>query len=184
MIKISFKRLQMNENHKLSKMKNFSDYLAVYKEELQKGDIQKAYKELIQYVMTLKTYFSRNLSDRFFFGNISPGYMDFTYFSFFNDFLRYEKLRFGIVLNHKKLRFELWLMGQNIEIQKTYWDLLKTSHWNKNQTTMPKYSVLEVILVENPNFNELDNLTSKIEKEAILLTEEIIDYIKLFITSK
>lgn len=69
-------------------------------------------------------------------------------------------------------------MGQNLEIQKNYWNLLKTSKWNKEQIAMPKYSVLEVILVENPDFNELDILTSKIEQEAIILVHEIIDYIK------
>lgn len=159
-------------------MKNFSDSIAVYKEQLQKEDIQKAYEGLVKYVMALKTHFSKRLSDEFLFGNISPGYMDFTYFPFFNDFLREQKLRFGIVLNHKKVRFELWLMGQNLEIQKNYWNLLKTSKWNKEQIAMPKYSVLEVILVENPDFSELDILTSKIEQEAIILVHEIIDYIK------
>ncbi|MBD8348259.1 MULTISPECIES: DUF7000 family protein [unclassified Dysgonomonas] len=159
-------------------MKNFSDYITVYKEQLQKEDIQKAYEGLVKYVMALKSHFSKRLSDEFLFGNISPGYMDFTYFPFFNDFLREQKLRFGIVLNHKKVRFELWLMGQNLEIQKNYWNLLKTSPWNKEQIAMPKYSVLEVILVENPDFNELDILTSKIEQEAIILVHEIIDYIK------
>ena len=165
-------------------MKNFSEYVAVYKEQLQKEDIQKAYEGLIKYVMVLKSHFSKELSDKFLFGNISPGYMDFTYFPFFNDFLREQKLRFGIVLNHKKVRFELWLMGQNIEIQRNYWNLLKTSQWNKEQIAMPKYSVLEVILVENPDFNELDILTSKIEQEAIILVHEIIDYIKHSSTSK
>lgn len=159
-------------------MKNFSEYVAVYKEQLQKEDIQKAYEGLVKYVMVLKSHFSKELSDKFLFGNISPGYMDFTYFPFFNDFLREQKLRFGIVLNHKKVRFELWLMGQNLEIQRNYWNLLKTSQWNKEQIAMPKYSVLEVILVENPDFNELDILTSKIEQEAIILIHEIIDYIK------
>lgn len=165
-------------------MKNFSDYIAVYKEELKKEDIQRAYKGLLKYVMALKSNFSKKLSDKFYFGNISLGYMDFTYFPFFNDFLRDEKLRFGIVLNHKKVRFELWLMGQNVQIQKKYWNILKTSQWNKNQTTMPKYSVLEVVLVEDPHFNELDKLSSTIEKEAILHTQEIIAYIKHSTKSK
>lgn len=159
-------------------MKNFSDYVTVYKEQLKKEDIQKAYTGLVKYVMVLKSHFTKKLSDTFLFGNISPGYMDFTYFPFFNDFLREQKLRFGIALNHKEMRFELWLMGQNIETQKQYWDLLKTTRWNKGQIAMPKYSVLEVVLVENPDFNNLDTLTSKIEKEAIILSEEIIDHIK------
>lgn len=159
-------------------MKKFSDCIAVYKKELEKEDIQRAYEGLLKYMMALKSNLSKNLSTDFFFGNISPGYMDFTYFPFFNDFLRENKLRFGIVLNHKKIRFELWLMGQNNDIQKKYWDLLKVSQWNKEQTSMPKYSITEVVLVENPDFNQLDVLTSKIKEETTLFAREIIDYIK------
>ena len=67
-------------------------------------------------------------------------------FSFFNDYLRDKKLRFGIVLNHSKMRFELWLMGQNKEIQKRYWDMLKTSPWNQGRSTKPQYAELEIVL--------------------------------------
>lgn len=48
-------------------------------------------------------------------GNISSGYMDYSYFPFTTtDFLRTHKLRFGAVLNHPQMRFELWLMGGKI----------------------------------------------------------------------
>lgn len=159
-------------------MKAFNNYIAIYKQQLGNEDIQKAYAGLLKYVMTLKAHFSKKLSYKYSFGNVSPGYMDFTYFPFFDDFLRERKLRFGIVLNHKKVYFELWLMGQNIEIQKKYWDLLKTSQWNKDRTTMPKYSVLEFVLVENPDFDKLDMLTQEIEKKATHFLEDIINHIR------
>lgn len=159
-------------------MKNLNDYIAVYKALLAEGDIQKAYSGLIKYVLSLKPRLSEKMSNGFSFGNISRGYMDYTYFPFFNDFLRTEKLRFGIVLNHEKVRFELWLMGQNAGIQRKYWNILKTSIWNKNQMEMPRYSVLEVILVENPDFNNTDALTQKIIKDTTCITEEIITYLK------
>lgn len=67
-------------------MKNFNDYISAYKEQLQKEDIQKAYEGLVKYAMALKAHFSKRLSDEFLFGNISPGYMDFTYFPFLMTF--------------------------------------------------------------------------------------------------
>jgi hypothetical protein len=159
-------------------MKKLNDYVSVYKEQLQKGDIQKAYTELVKYVMKLNSLFSKNLSDKFSFGSIFQGYMDYTYFYFSNNFLKDRKLRFGIVLNHEKMRFEIWLMGQNLEVQEKYWEFLKNTKWNKNKTTRPQYSVLEAVLVENPNFDDLDSLSQQIENSLVLISDEIIDHLQ------
>ncbi|WP_371362091.1 hypothetical protein SRRS_33330 [Sporomusa rhizae] len=72
----------------MDKNKSLNDYIAVYKELLEQGDIQIAYENLRKYVMALKAHFSKKLADKYSFGNVSPGYMDFTYFPFFDDFLR------------------------------------------------------------------------------------------------
>lgn len=58
--------------------------------------------------------------------------MDYTYFSFFNEYLKNHKLRIGIIINHEKMQFELWLMGQNASIQKEYWEIFKDTNWNKD----------------------------------------------------
>ena len=68
----------------------------IYKEHLVK-DIQKAYHGLMKYMMSLKASLSGVYAGRFSFGNISVCYMDFFYFPFHNEFLREQKLRFGIV---------------------------------------------------------------------------------------
>lgn len=159
-------------------MENLNEYIVLYKEQLENGKIQKAYSGLVKYTLTLKAYLSKNLADKFSFGNMSQGYMDYTYFPFFDTFLRENKLRFGIVLNHQKVRFELWLMGQNSETQKKYWNFLKTTKWNAGRVSMPQYSVLEVVLIEIPSFKDLSDLSHKIEKEVISYSEEIINYLK------
>ena len=158
--------------------RTLNEYISLYKASLQNGDIQIAYERLIKYVMSIKAYFEKTLPNKYSCGNVSPGYMDFTYFPYFDIFLKSKNLRFGIVLNHKEMRFELWLMGRNAEIQKEYWDLLKNTKWNKNQPVMPKYSVLEVILATEPDFDKLDKLTDEIVKKADLYSDEIISYIK------
>ena len=158
-------------------MKTLNDYVALYKDQLEKGDIQKAYFGLMQSIMAIKSYLSKHLSHKFSFGNMSQGYMDFTYFYYFNEFLRKRKLRFGVVLNHEKMRFEIWLMGQNADIQNEYWNILKSSPWNKNTITRPKYSVLEVVLVDNPDFNNLDILVEEIKNKVNELSDEVITYL-------
>ena len=154
-------------------MKNLNYYVAAYKEQLGKGEIQIAYTELVKYVMKLKTSLSKSLAEEYSFGNILQGYMDYTYFYFSNDYLKRRKLKFGFVFNHQKVRYEVWLLGQTHDIQEKYWDLMKNSKWNKDRSGMPEYSILEAVLVENPDFDNLDLLSQKIEESLIRIADEI-----------
>lgn len=153
--------------------KSLNDYVEIYKAELNKGDIQFAYEQLLKYVMALKVHFQKGQSNSYTFGNVYLGFMDYTYFYFFNDFLRSKKLRFGIVLNHPKMQFELWLLGQNAEVQSRYWKLLKTTKWNAGRTDKLVYAVLEAVLIESPDFNNLDTLSDKIGTAAHSILQEI-----------
>jgi len=158
--------------------KNVNSCISLYKEQLNKSDIQKTYMFLLKYIMQVKTSFEKSFSKEYSCGNVSPGYMDYSYFPFFNDYLRDKKLRFGIVLNHSEMRFELWLMGQNKEIQNRYWDLLKASVWNQGRTTKPQYAELEIVLIDNPDFENIDTLTVDIINKAVEEVDKVIVYLK------
>ena len=159
-------------------MKDLNSYVVIYKEQLKKGDIQEAYVGLVKYVTRLRTSLSKNLSETYSFGSIFQGYMDYTYFYYSNDFLKKRKLKAGLVLNHTETQFEIWLLGQTAPIQERYWQYFKTTRWNNDRTTKPQYSILETIVVEKPNFNDLEALTRQIEDGLVLITEEIIQDIK------
>lgn len=156
-------------------MKNLNQYVAVYKEQLAKGDILIAYNELVKFVMKLRTNCIKSLSGKYAFTGILHGYMDYTYFYYSNDFLKSKKLKLGFVLNHLEMRFEIWLLGNTIKTQKAYWDILKDSKWNKEQKVMPTYAILEVIIENEPDFDNLPVLTEKIEKRLLEVSTEIVD---------
>jgi len=158
--------------------KNINSCISFYKEQVNKSDIQKTYMFLLKYVMQVKASFEKAFSKEYLCGYVSPGYMDYSYFSFANEYLRGKRLRFGIVLNHNEMRFELWLMGQNKEIQNRYWDLLKTSTWNEGRTKKPKYAELEIILVDNPDFENIDALTADIINRAVEEANKVMVYLK------
>lgn len=147
--------------------------LDIYKEQLSYGYIRTAYLTLTKYVAELKTKFSIQYKT----GNISFGYLDYTYFPFFNQYLREQKLRFGVVLNHEKLQFELWLMGQNADVQRKYWEILKNSVWNKKRKEMPEYSILEVVLENQIDFNNKANMTKNILDRSVSFALEIQEYL-------
>jgi len=158
--------------------KKINSCISFYKEQVNKSDIQKTYMFLLKYLMQVKASFEKAFSKEYSYGYVSPGYMDYSYFSFANEYLKDKRLRFGIVLNHSEMRFELWLMGQNKEIQNSYWNLLKASTWNQDRTTKPQYAELEIVLVDNPNFENIDALTADIINRAIEEANRVIVYLK------
>lgn len=159
-------------------MKDLNDYVNSYKEQLQIGDIQEAYAGLVKYVTKLGTTLSKNLSKSYSFGSLFQGYMDYTYFYYSNKFLKERKLKMGLVLNHSKMQFEVWLLGQTIPIQERYWEYFKNTKWNKNRTTKPQYSILEAVLLASPNFSDLDLLSKQIEDSLVRVTGEVIQDVK------
>lgn len=153
---------------------NLSESLAIYKEQLSQGDIQRAYVALTKYVAELKAKFP----DIYRTGGISFGYLDITYFPFTNEWLRENQLRFGIVLNHPAMQIELWLMGRNASVQAEYWEILKDSKWNQDIEVMPIYSVLEVCLESNIDFDNKEKMTEVILNKTVALAQEIEGYLK------
>ena len=161
-------------------METFHEYMNEYKKQLKKGYIQEAYKRLMEYIMNLRTQFKKKYPDYFISGNIYYGYMDMTYFSFFPESLKRRKLKIGIVFIHDTCRFEVWLFGYNKQVQTKYWKLFKESDWNKYRipsTTKGVDSIMENILVDNPDFDDLDTLTKQIEIGTLKFIKDVENFL-------
>ena len=161
-------------------MESFHKYINEYKKQLARGAVPKAYKGLMEYIMSLRAYFHNKYPDYFVSSNIYLGYMDMTYFSFFPQSLKKRKLKAGIVFLHQSCSFEVWLFGYNKQIQAKYWKLLKESGWNKYHlvpTTKGNDSILEHILAENPDFSDLSAITKQIEKGTLQFIQDIENFL-------
>jgi len=148
-----------------------------YRKQLEKGAIQEAYQELMDYIMGLRTYFANKYPDYSVSGSIYFGYMDMTYFSFFPKSLKLRGLKVGVVFVYSMFRFEVWLFGYNKRVQAKYWKLFKESGWNKYRipppTTKGLDSIMEYTLVESPNFSDLDTLTKQIESGTLQFIQDV-----------
>lgn len=172
------------ENNNLSSigLKSLNDYMRIYKEQIDVGYIPKAYKGLMNFIMDLRNHFDKKYSDDFIVGNISKGYMDYTYFPIVPKSIKQLKVKFAIVFIHHEMRFGISLGGQNRQIQKQYWKIFKESDWNDYQipsTLDENFTIVYDVLVENPDFNDLFNLTKQIESKSMKFIEditEILDY--------
>ena len=157
-------------------MESFHEYISEYKKQLEKGSIQKAYKGLLEYIMELRTHFQKKYPDYVVSGSIYEGYMDMTYFSFFPESFKRRNLKVAIVFVHERFRFEAWLAGFNKQVQTKTWKLLKESGWSQYPlvpTTQGVDAIVEHVLVDHPDFGDLDNLTEQIEKGTLKFIEDV-----------
>lgn len=157
-------------------MEAFHEYIGEYKKLLKKGEVQKAYQGLMEYIMDLRSYFKKKYPDYEVSGSIYQGYMDMSYFSFFPGSLKRRKLKTGIVLVHDPLRFEIWLFGYNKNIQTKYIKIFQESNWDKYhiaETAKGIDFIIDHILIDNPDFSDLDKLTKQIEKGTLKFIKDI-----------
>ena len=151
-----------------------------YKKQLKKGDIKMAYKGLIQYFKNLRSHFNDKYPDFLVSSSIYPGYMDLTYFHFFPKSLKPRKLKVVILFIHDAFRFEVWLAGNNKKVQKEYVNLFTESNWNKYHlasTTKGVDSILDHILIDNPDFRDLDRLTKQIKKGTLRFIKDVENFL-------
>lgn len=164
-------------------MEAFHEHMTEYKKQIEKGDIIEAYRGLIEYIMSLRTHFQKKYPDFFVSGSIYQGYMDMTYFSFFPESLKRNKLKIGIVFNYESFRFEVWLFGYNKKVQEKYWKLIKESGWDKYRippTLKVVDSILEYDLADNPDFSNLDALTKQIESGTLRFIKDVENYLSQY----
>jgi len=157
-------------------MAPFYEYIDEYRNLMRDGKIREVYIGLIEYVMELKTYFKNKYPDYFVSGNVYVGYMDMTYFSIVPQTLKQRNLKIAIVFLHDAFRFEIWLAGYNKQIQSKYWKFFKEKNWTKYHlvdTTKNADSILEHIVVNEPDFSDLEVLTNQIEKEILIFINEV-----------
>jgi hypothetical protein len=161
-------------------MKSFHEYMNEYRKQLEKGVIKEAYRGLMEYFNTLRLYFKKKYPDHSVSGSVYYGYMDMTYFSFIPKSLKRRKLKIAIVFIHDTFTFEVWLAGYNKSVQTKYWKLFTESNWNKYHiasTTRGVDSIIDYILIDNPDFSDLDALTKQIERGTLKFIKDVENFL-------
>ncbi len=157
-------------------MEPFYKYIDEYKAQLKRGAVKLAYRGVMEYILSLRTYLAKNYPDYYVSGSIYYGYMDMTYFSFHPATFTQRKLRVGIVFIHEDCQFQAWLAGYNKQIQSKYWKLFKESGWDRYALVPDTHgvdSIIEHVLDERPDFKDLADQTKRIEKGVLKFINDI-----------
>ena len=68
----------------------------------------------------------------------------------------------------------------NRQVQTKYWELIKESGWNKYQIVSPAKgidSIVEHILVDNPDFRDVTDLTQQIELGTLNFIQDVENFL-------
>ena len=160
-------------------MESLNEDMLEYKKQLEKGHIQGAYRGLMAYIMDLRTHLKNKYPEHSVSG-IYQGYMDMTYFSFTPDSLKSRKLKIAVVFIYDAFKFEVWLAGSNKNVQKEYWELFTERRLDKYHVPSSikgRDSIVEKVLVENPDFSDLDSLTEEIETGTLKFMGDVVEFL-------
>ncbi len=139
-------------------------------------NFKNTYQSLMSFMRSLRNYFIKHYPVGYAIGSLYPGDMTISYFPFTPTTLKVKKLKIAIVFNFNEMRFEVWLAGQNKQIQKQYWEIFRSSDWNQYHipsSVESGFSIVDHVLVEDPDFTNSIALTGQIETGVIKFIEEV-----------
>lgn len=160
-------------------MEFLSNYVREYTAQLRKGHIQQAYKGIISFMSGLSGYLAGSHTE-YTKSALYFGYMDMTYFAFTPAALKDKKLKIAIVYLHEEARFEAWLGGINRKIQAEYIELLRRKdigEYTLSELSPGVDSIIEATLVDQPDFDQLEELKMQIEKKVIEFAYDMLSFL-------
>lgn len=157
-------------------MRSLQDDMLEFKQQLQKGSIQRAYLGIMAFMTGLKNNLAANYPDYAAPGGLYFGYLDMTYFSIVPPSLKERDLKIAIVFVYDSFRFEVWLSGKNKQVLGNYWELFRQNQWDKYNLNEPGKGIdfiVTHVLEADPDFDDLDALTRHIEQGTMGFIRDI-----------
>jgi hypothetical protein len=147
-------------------MKTLNHLISDYTSLLQQGELQLAYKGILEFMGKLRADFIKKYP-QYDISSIYQGYMDMSYFSIFTKSLKEKGLKIALVYLHDKGHFEVWLSARNRDITKEYEAVLKKHPLQRISTFHDPTNldaIVESILISAPDFEDQVTLTLKLEQ--------------------
>ena len=146
-------------------MKTLNELIEGYTNHLQQGEIQIAYKGILEFLGKLRAEIIKKYP-HYDVSSIYQGYMDMSYFSLSTKSLKDKGLKIAIVYLHEKGDFEAWLSARNRDIAKSYASLLNSNIFadvNVFHDLDNPDAIFECVLTPTPNFEHQSSLIESID---------------------
>ncbi len=160
-------------------MKTLNELISNYTYQLEQGEIQLAYKGILEFIGKLRADFIQKYP-HYDTSGIYQGYMDMSYFSLTTKLLKGKGLKIAIVYLHEKGNFEVWLSARNRDIAKSYISLLNSDisgDVNLFHDINNPDAIIECILTPEPDFEDqaslIDTIDQGVEKFVTTIGERL-----------
>nr|WP_320024135.1 hypothetical protein [uncultured Acetobacterium sp.] len=159
-------------------MKTLNILIEEYTNQLQLGEIQIAYRGILEFMGQLRAAFIKKYP-HYDVSNIYQGYLDMSYFSLSTKPLKDKGLKIAIVYLHEKGSFEVWLSARNRDIAKTHQtifdslsDEINVFHDSNNQD-----AIVECVLTRIADFEDQAQLINTIDQGVEKFVSAIIKHL-------
>lgn len=144
-------------------MKSINNLVNKYNELLQEGDLQIAYRAILNFINRLRLKIINEYPD-YVVGSTYQGQMDITFFSVNSELLQENGLKILVLYKYDENTFNLWLSGRNRRIAKNLEFNFKSLYENTNINIDEnnKDSILEYCIIKTPDFDHQDEMMSLI----------------------
>ncbi len=157
-------------------MKSMNDSVSDYTKQLEKGQIQRAYKGIMAFMSALKKRLESRYPE-YRSSALYVGCMDMTYFAFTPVELSQRQLKAAVVYLHEQNRFEVWLGGVNRRVQAAYIQKMKNLDLGSCRLSRPGPgvdSIAELTVADQPDFDGADALMELIEEKLMRFANDMI----------
>ncbi len=167
-------------------MKTLNELIEAYTNHLHQGEIQIAYKGILEFLGKLRAAFIKK-HPHYDVSSIYQGYMDMSNFSLNTKLLKDKGLKIAIVYLHEKGAFEAWLSARNRDIAKGYAFILKSNisgDVNLFHDINNPDAIIECILTAEPDFEDQASLIDAIDQAVEKFVKTISDRLSMEFDSK
>lgn len=158
-------------------MKTLNELIEGYTNHLKQGEMQIAYKGILEFLGNLRVAFIKNHPE-YDVSSIYQGYMDMSYFALSTIALKAKGLKIAIVYLHEKGDFEVWLSARNRAIAKEYASILNGNisvDTNLFHDSNNPDAIIECLLTAAPNFDDQSALIETIDQGVEKFVTTIIE---------
>lgn len=156
-------------------MNTLNQQISEYTALLQQGEIQQAYRGILEFMGKLRANFIKQYP-QYEISGLYQGYMDMSYFSIFTKSLKEKGLKIALVYWHEKNQFEVWLSARNRVLTRQYEAVLHETPLQGIPTfhdVTNLDAIVENVLAVTPDFEEPDTLVSTLEQGTKRFMEAI-----------
>jgi hypothetical protein len=149
-------------------MKTLNQLIRDYTLCLRQGELQAAYKGILEFLGKLRADLLRKYPE-YDVGGVYQGYMDMSYFSLGTKHLKDQGLKVAVVYLHEKGIFEVWLSARNRETARKFGpaaDILIPGLSLFHDAGNPD-AIVECALLSEPDFEQPDALMESIEQGVV-----------------